>query len=58
MIWRWGRRRFWWRLVGSWGMPVVAAWDVHGSPVDLPDAIAPVEYARRLVAQRCLYGVG
>ena len=39
------------------GDAVVAAWDVHGSPVDLPDAIEPVEYARRLVAQRCLYGV-
>ena len=39
------------------GDAVVAAWDVHGSPADLPDAIAPTDYARRLVAQRCLYGV-
>ena len=36
---------------------VVKAWDFHGSPEDLPDVIEPVEYARRLVAQRCLYGV-
>ena len=36
---------------------VVKAWDFHGSPADLPDVIEPVEYARRLVAQRCLYGV-
>jgi hypothetical protein len=36
---------------------VVAAWAFHGSPADLPDAIEPVLYARRLVAQRCLYGV-
>ena len=36
---------------------VVKAWDFHGSPADLPDVIEPVAYARRLVAQRCLYGV-
>ena len=41
---------------------VVKAWAFHegtghGSPEDLPDVIEPVEYARRLVAQRCLYGV-
>lgn len=36
---------------------VVKAWDFHGSPVDLPDVIEPVAYARRLVTQQCLYGV-
>ena len=36
---------------------VVAAWDYHGQPENLPDAVEPVLYARRLVAQRCLYGV-
>ncbi|MDB9529594.1 N-6 DNA methylase [Oscillatoria sp. CS-180] len=36
---------------------LVAAWDIHGQPADLPDAVEPVVYARRLVAQRCLYGV-
>ena len=41
---------------------VVKAWAFHegtehGSPEDLPEVIEPVEYARRLVAQRCLYGV-
>ena len=41
---------------------VVKAWAFHegtehGSPADLPEVIEPVEYARRLVAQRCLYGV-
>ncbi|WP_204140719.1 Eco57I restriction-modification methylase domain-containing protein, partial [Halomicronema sp. CCY15110] len=36
---------------------LVAAWDTHGQPADLPAAVEPVLYARRLVAQRCLYGV-
>jgi hypothetical protein len=36
---------------------LVEAWDTHGQPADLPDAVEPVLYARRLVAQRCLYGV-
>lgn len=36
---------------------VVAAWDYHGQPENLPDVVEPVLYARRLVAQRCLYGV-
>jgi hypothetical protein len=35
----------------------VAAWDYHGQPADLPAAVEPLLYARRLVAQRCLYGV-
>lgn len=36
---------------------LVEAWDVQGMPPDLPDAVEPLLYARRLVAQRCLYGV-
>jgi hypothetical protein len=36
---------------------LVAAWDYHGQPADLPAAVEPLLYARRLVAQRCLYGV-
>jgi hypothetical protein len=36
---------------------LVEAWDFHGMPGDLPDAVEPLLYARRLVAQRCLYGV-
>ncbi|MDB9504715.1 N-6 DNA methylase [Spirulina major CS-329] len=36
---------------------LVEAWDSHGQPADLPDAVEPLLYARRLVAQRCLYGV-
>ena len=36
---------------------LVAAWDFHGMPKDVPDAVEPLLYARRLVAQRCLYGV-
>lgn len=36
---------------------LVEAWNYHGMPEDLPDAVEPLLYARRLVAQRCLYGV-
>ncbi|PZO42008.1 MAG: SAM-dependent methyltransferase [Shackletoniella antarctica] len=36
---------------------LVAAWDYHGQPANLPAAVEPLLYARRLVAQRCLYGV-
>lgn len=36
---------------------VVEAWTVHGMPENVPDAVEPLLYARRLVAQRCLYGV-
>ncbi|EDX83591.1 hypothetical protein S7335_771 [Synechococcus sp. PCC 7335] len=36
---------------------LVAAWDYYGMPEDVPDAVEPLLYARRLVAQRCLYGV-
>jgi hypothetical protein len=36
---------------------LVEAWDTHGQPADLPAAVEPLLYARRLVAQRCLYGV-
>ncbi|HIK12862.1 MAG TPA: N-6 DNA methylase, partial [Oscillatoriaceae cyanobacterium M33_DOE_052] len=36
---------------------LVAAWEHHGLPADLPNAVEPLLYARRLVAQRCLYGV-
>jgi hypothetical protein len=35
----------------------VVAWDFYGMPGDVPDAVEPLLYARRLVAQRCLYGV-
>ncbi|EKU96519.1 N-6 DNA Methylase [Leptolyngbya sp. PCC 7375] len=36
---------------------LVEAWDTHGMPEDVPEAVEPLLYARRLVAQRCLYGV-
>jgi hypothetical protein len=36
---------------------LVEAWNYHGKPEDLPDAVEDVVVARRLVAQRCLYGV-
>ncbi|WP_199247050.1 Eco57I restriction-modification methylase domain-containing protein [[Phormidium] sp. ETS-05] len=35
---------------------LVEAWENHGLPADLSEA-EPLLYARRLVAQRCLYGV-
>jgi hypothetical protein len=36
---------------------LVEAWGVHGLPGDAPPNVDPLLYARRLVAQRCLYGV-
>jgi len=36
---------------------VVEAWNYHGKPADLPETIEDIVVARRLVAQRCLYGV-
>ena len=36
---------------------LVEAWDDHGIPENVPEAVEPLLYARRLVAQRCLYGV-
>lgn len=36
---------------------LVVAWDSDGLPVDAPAGVEPLLYARRLVAQRCLYGV-
>jgi hypothetical protein len=36
---------------------LVAAWEVHGSTPKLPPDEDPLLHARRLVAQRCLYGV-
>ncbi|MEA5466881.1 Eco57I restriction-modification methylase domain-containing protein [Leptothoe sp. PORK10 BA2] len=36
---------------------LVEAWETHGMPEDGPEAVEPLLYARRLVAQRCLYGV-
>ena len=36
---------------------LVEAWSYHGKPTDLPDTVEDVVLARRLVAQRCLYGV-
>jgi hypothetical protein len=36
---------------------LVEAWDYHGQPAPLPNTLDPLLYARRLVAQRCLYGV-
>ena len=36
---------------------LVVAWDVHGGPTDLPADEDELLHARRLVAQRCLYGV-
>ena len=39
------------------GEALVRAWHTHGPPPGLPDDEAPRLHARRLVAQRCLYGV-
>ena len=39
------------------GDALVASWQRHGLPADLPEGEDPVLHARRLVAQRCLYGV-
>jgi hypothetical protein len=36
---------------------LVEAWSTHGYPADQPDDLEPLLYARRLVVQRCLYGV-
>jgi hypothetical protein len=36
---------------------VVAAWERDGMPADLPKSEEPILIARRLVAQRCIYGV-
>ena len=36
---------------------LVEAWNTHGYPANRPDDVEPLLYARRLVAQRCLYGV-
>ena len=36
---------------------LVEAWNTHGKPADLPETIEDIVVARRLVAQRCLYGV-
>ena len=36
---------------------LVAAWSVHGGPPDLPADADELLHARRLVAQRCIYGV-
>ena len=36
---------------------LVASWDHHGMPGDIPTGVEPLNHARRLVAQRCLYGV-
>jgi hypothetical protein len=39
------------------GDVLLASWQAHGLPEDLPENEDPVLHARRLVAQRCLYGV-
>ncbi|MCU0532920.1 MAG: hypothetical protein MUD14_03365 [Hydrococcus sp. Prado102] len=36
---------------------LVEAWDRQGNPLELPPDEEPLLYARRLIAQRCLYGV-
>ncbi|MCC7137595.1 MAG: N-6 DNA methylase [Planctomycetes bacterium] len=36
---------------------VVEAWDRHGATLRLPADETPLLYAKRIVAQRCLYGV-
>ncbi|MBN8563492.1 MAG: N-6 DNA methylase [Leptolyngbya sp. UWPOB_LEPTO1] len=36
---------------------LVEAWNREGLPVELPEGEDPLSYARRLVAQRCIYGV-
>ncbi len=42
------------RLLGE---RLVRAWEVHGSTPKLPDDEDALTYARRLVAEQCLYGV-
>ena len=39
------------------GEQLVRAWELHGKLDELPDHAEPLELARRMVAQRCLYGV-
>jgi len=39
------------------GDAVVRAWEVHGETPEIPPDEDPQLFARRLVAQRCLYGV-
>jgi hypothetical protein len=39
------------------GEALVRSWDTHGSPADMPADDEPLLYARRLVAEHCLYGV-
>ena len=39
------------------GDALVASWQAHDAPPDVPPDEDEVVYARRLVAQRCLYGV-
>ncbi len=39
------------------GDALVRAWDAHGDKPPVPPDEDPLLYARRLVAQRCLYGV-
>ena len=36
---------------------LVESWSVHGEPLDMPVDDDPLVHARRLIAQRCLYGV-
>ncbi len=39
------------------GDELVAAWDAHGDRPEIPSDEDDLTYARRLIAQRCLYGV-
>ena len=36
---------------------LMEAWSIHGGPAEIPDDEDELLHARRLVAQRCLYGV-
>jgi len=39
------------------GAQLVASWDAHGGRPEIPSDEDDLTYARRLIAQRCLYGV-
>ena len=51
------RAPFWSRRAVSFPARLVEAWSRHGGPQELPADEDELLHARRLVAQRCLYGV-
>ena len=45
------------RPAASLPTPLIEAWGAHGAAPDIPADEDEVTFARRLVAQRCLYGI-